>query len=350
MKIIVLHLLSSNRFSGAENVAIQIISGFKEFDTIDMYYCSPDGSIREYLEGKSVKYIGLEKLSIAKIKKVIKTIKPTIIHAHDMRASLLASIAAPHITLISHIHNNHYEARGISLRSIAYTLPGIIAKHIFWVSKAAYDGYIFHKLFQKKSSILLNVINVDDLKYKVSEDTKNYNYDVVYLGRLTDQKNPQRLIKVLQLACTMNENLKIAIVGDGDLRDEVLTLIRDYNLSNNIDYLGFINNPYKILSSSKLMIMTSRYEGLPMCSLEAMSLGIPVVSTRTDGLKEIISSGIDGILDDDDFVLASSINKIVTDTEYQQYLSKNAKSKAQSLMDFNSYIHNIAVVYDFSTL
>ena len=96
--------------------------------------------------------------------------------------------------------------------------------------------------------------------------------------------------------------------------------------------------------------MTSRYEGLPMCSLEAMSLGIPVVSTRTDGLKEIIFSGIDGILDDDDFVLASSINKIVTDTEYQQYLSKNAKSKAQSLMDFNSYIHNIAVVYDFSTL
>ena len=129
----------------------------------------------------------------------------------------------------------------------------------------------------------------------------------MFLGRLTYPKNPHRLIKVLQLVCNTNPSTKIAILGDGDLREEVLALIRDSKLLSNIDYLGFQNNPYKILSSSKLMIMTSSWEGLPMCSLEAMSLGVPLVSTPTDGLKEIITSGIDGILDEDDLILASSV-------------------------------------------
>lgn len=345
MKKVVLHLLSSNRFSGAENVAMQIISGFKKDYDIDMYYCSPDGPIREYLNNQSVKYIGIGSMKIAKIKEVINDINPTIIHAHDMRASLYASLAAPHITLISHIHNNSYGSRGISLKSIAYIIPGLISKHIFWVSKAAYEGYIFHKLFKKKSSILMNVIDVDELKNKVSEDTNSYNYDVVFLGRLTYPKNPHRLIKVLQLVCNTNPSTKIAIIGDGDLREEVLALIRDCNLLSNIDYLGFQNNPYKILSSSKLMIMTSRWEGLPMCSLEAMSLGVPLVSTPTDGLKEIITSGIDGILDEDDLILASSVIKIITDADYHKYLSDNAVSKANNLMNIQNYIYNIASAY-----
>ena len=344
----ILHLLSSNRFSGAENVAIQIILGFKEAYNIDLYYCCPDGPIREFIHDKSIKYVALESMSVRSLNKVVKQLNPTIIHAHDMRASLLSSIVAPTCTLISHIHNNSYSSRGISIKSVAYLIPAMLAKHIFWVSKSAYEGYIFHKFFYKKSSILMNVLDVKLLQNKVLEDDNNYSYDVVFLGRLVYPKNPQRLIRVLKIACKINPSIKVAIIGDGDMRDETLALIKDENLTQNIDYLGFKTNPYKILSSSKLMIMTSRWEGLPMCSLEAMSLGVPLVATPTDGLKEIITSGVDGILADDDDSLAASIAKIVDDNNYHRYLSENARNKAIELLDFEKYIISIAKVYGIS--
>lgn len=59
---------------------------------------------------------------------------------------------------------------------------------------------------------------------------------------------------------------------------------------------GFRKNPYKILKNSQVMIMTSRWEGLGMCALEAMALGVPVVSTPTGGLCEIIEDGKNGFL------------------------------------------------------
>ena len=67
----VLHLLPTNRFSGAENVACQIIGLFSGNPDYEMAYCSPKGPIREEVEGRDIRFIGLESFSRKQIKKAI---------------------------------------------------------------------------------------------------------------------------------------------------------------------------------------------------------------------------------------------------------------------------------------
>ena len=307
----VLHLLQSPHFSGAENVVCQIIAMMKNDESIEMIYCSSDGEIREELKERGIKFYPMTSLSCSEVKRVIKEVKPDVIHAHDMRASFVAALVCGKTKLVSHIHNNAYDARGLSVKAIAYLLAGFKAKHIFWVSQSSYDGYVFHKLFSKKSEVLYNVMEIDEIVERASRDTRKYDYDVVYVGRLTYPKNPQRLISVLEKAIKKCPSIKAAIVGNGDMMEEIQNLVFDKGLDKNIEFLGFVNNPLKIVQDSKVMLMTSRWEGTPMCALEAQCLGTPIVSTPTDGLVDIITDGINGNLSDNDDKLADQLCQIV---------------------------------------
>ncbi len=114
----------------------------------------------------------------------------------------------------------------------------------------------------------------------------------------------------------------MAVIGTGGLNDEVTAYAGENNLLNNIDFLGFIYNSYKILTDSRVMIVTSRYEGLPMCAVETVALGVPVVITPTDGLKELIEDGSNGFLSYDKDKYAEKILCVLKDAELQKKLSE----------------------------
>ena len=92
--------------------------------------------------------------------------------------------------------------------------------------------------------------------------------------------------------------------------------------------------------------MTSRWEGLPMCALEAYSLGVPVVSTPADGLKELIESENDGYLSDNDNELATQIVKIYQNKGYHNKLSNAAYTKICKMMDLKNYKKTLFNVYN----
>lgn len=317
----VIHLLQSSQFSGAENVVCQIINMMDNNDDIEMMYCSCDGQIRKVLKERNIKFIPISNLTVKEVKRIIKEYKPDLIHAHDMRASFIGSLACGNVPLISHIHNNNFDSRGISLKSIAYLYAALKTKHIFWVSDSSYEGYYFHNLFKKKSEVLYNIINIDNLYSKMRLDNNSYDYDIVYLGRLSEQKNPLRLMKICRGIVDQLPSVKIAVIGTGDLEDDTYKEAERLELGSNVTFLGFQNNPYKILNDSKLMIMTSLWEGTPMCVLEAMSLGVPVVSTPTDGINIVVNNGITGYLDETNEGIVNSCKAILMD--------KNLRKKCQ---------------------
>lgn len=341
----VLHLLQSNRFSGAENVVFQIIRMFKNDNDIEMLYCSRDGQIREALDEHGICFAPICELSIKEVKRVIREHKPDIIHAHDMRASFVAARACGKLPLISHVHNNNFDSRGFSVKSIAYFLAARKAKHIFWVSQSSFDGYAFHKKIESKSTVLYNIIDIDSLCNKMRMDENHYDYDMVYVGRLTHQKNPQRLMRVCEKIVAKMPNVNIGVVGTGDLEGETKALCNELNLHNNVHFLGFQSNPLKMLHDSKVMLMTSRWEGTPMCALEAMALGVPIVSTPTDGLCELIVDEYNGYLSDSDIVLAQKAIEIISDDTLYRALSERAKEKALSINAIAPYKSKIRGSY-----
>lgn len=337
--------MQSNRFSGAENVVCQIVGMMKDETDIQTAYCSRDGQIREALKERKIQFHPINDLTVSEVKRVIKEYNPDIIHAHDMRASFVAAQSCKNIKLISHIHNNAFDSRGISVKSMAYIFAAMKAKHIFWVSNSSFNGYYFHSLFKKKSSILYNIIDKESLYSKMYKDKNEYAYDIVYLGRLTYQKNPHRLLDILHVVIDRKPDVKIAIIGTGEVETEIHKKAKELKLAPNVEFLGFQSNPYKMLHDAKLMVMTSRWEGTPMCVLESMALGVPIVSTPTDGIIDLITSDENGFLSDDDSELADAMISIIEDKSLQQKMSANTRKRFDNLMDKNEYRKEIIKAY-----
>lgn len=339
----VLHLLSSNKFSGAENVACQIINMFK--NEIEMIYCSPRGQIEESLADKDIQYVSINKLSIKEIKKIIKEYRPDIIHAHDVRASIMAVLSTKRIPVISHIHGNFGNTNKNNSKSILYRLFLSRFSKIIAVSDSVVNEYMFSNELRKKSIILYNVIDVEMILDKIKMDNNEYDFDCVFLGRLTYPKNPERLVSIMKNVAEKNPKIKLGIIGDGELRDTVINLIKKENMDGNIKMMGFIDNPYKILSQSKLMIMCSRYEGTPIAALEAMALGIPIVSTPIDGMIKIIEDGFNGFLSNENEIIAKYINDIIFDDNLKERLSINSICKARGICNVEKYKKIIRNMY-----
>lgn len=341
----IMHLLPTTKFSGAENVVCQIMSFFRNETSIEMIYCSPDGEIRDILCERGIHYSSLDTFSVKAIKKKIAQIKPDIIHAHDMKASVMAAIAGGKTPIISHIHVNNKDTRGLSFKAIIYMIGAIKAKHIFWVSNTSFNDYFFHNLLADKSEILMNIIDPIAIQNKADDDHLEYNYDIVFVGRLSDQKNPQRLIKIIKDISKRYPSIKAAIIGTGKLDDEIRLLAKRLLIEDSISFLGFLSNPYKIIRDAKVMLMTSRWEGTPMCALEALALGTPIVSTPVDGMKSLVDDGITGYLRDNDDQIVDSCLQLILDNRQQKAFSAASLSKAKIIMNIDSYKASIMSAY-----
>ena len=288
----VLHLISTSSFSGAENVACQIINLFKDDNGYDMKYCAVIGKNKPALEIRKIAVLELNKFSIHDIKKAISEYDPDIIHAHDPKSAIASVITSRGKKIIAHIHSNHRYMRKISIKSFIFHfyIEKMISDMI-WVSDSALNEFIFNKRINKKISsiVLRNVVNPYELKEIAGNDKNKYSFDLIFLGRMEDVKNPLRFINIVSQVQKSKRDLKAAMIGDGALMDEVKAKINALDLGKNITIFGNLINPYKILLCSKILVITSRYEGTPMNALESIACNIPVVSTPVDGLLEIIN-------------------------------------------------------------
>ena len=348
-KIRILHVLSSHIYSGAENVVCQIISMFRSDPDYEMVYCSPDGPIREALEARQVPYVPIEKVCRREIQRVVAEVSPNLVHAHDVRASIVCAMAAGgvgenRLPVISHIHACFDSMTKISAKSLSYLLFSGSFKKIFWVSESSLKHYAFSGLVKGKSQILYNVIDPDKLKQRLEEDTASYGYDVVFLGRFTDQKNPQRIVGILE--CLHKQlQFRAAMIGDGELYSSIQQMVQEKGLEQVIALPGYQSNPYKALASAKAFLMASRYEGTPMSVLEAMALGVPVVSTATDGIADVVKSGVTGYLEETDEKLAERLKELLMNQEKQKSMSEASKKQFAQICDLEKYRQTLDTVY-----
>lgn len=140
-----------------------------------------------------------------------------------------------------------------------------------------------------------------DIKYRPTKKI----YDGIFVGRLSPEKGIGTLVKLIKIATT--KKYKFAIVGDGVMKDWLLKEINNNNLQNTTDFLGFLPHEQviKIISKSKILLLPSRNEGLPMTILEANALGVPAIVMPFGGVEEVVINGETGIItkmNDNDFL------------------------------------------------
>lgn len=330
----VLHVLASNKFSGAENVVCQIINMFDGEQV--MAYASPYGEIEQKLKEKNIQFYGMHKFCLKEIKRIVDEFQPDVIHAHDIKASILCSKIYKKAKIVATIHGNKKNMNKLSMKSLLFNIACKHISHIFWVSKSCYNSYYFKKSVQSKSTILANIISVDKLQTEANVAQINNKSDVLFLGRLVYEKNPLRIIDIANLLVQKKADIKISIVGDGEYKTQMQAKVNELAIQNNVTFWGFQSNPYGLLKNAKLLLLTSIMEGTPMCAVEAMALNVPVVSTKTDGMVELIN-GENGVLYDDDIEAVDNIIGILNDKNKLNILRECCKKFSEEYNDVASY-------------
>lgn len=114
---------------------------------------------------------------------------------------------------------------------------------------------------------------------------------VVASGRLQPHKDFETLLKAIKLV--INErNVKLLILGEGPERPKLELMIHQLGLSDSVQLAGFIRNPYSVMACADLFVLSSRCEGLPTVMIEALALGLNIVSTDCEsGPREILDHG-----------------------------------------------------------
>jgi glycosyltransferase involved in cell wall biosynthesis len=338
-----MHLLSSNSYSGAENVAITIIRNLSK--KYEMAYVSPEGPIANLLTREGIKYIPLREMSINQVRKAVRLWKPDIIHAHDFQASIVSTFMTPQQLIISHLHHNPKWLTKLNIRSFAYLVASLRIARILCVSPVVLNEYFFSNLIKNKSLIFPNAVDCQKIIQLSQIENWTELYDIAFVGRLAEQKDPLRFINIIGKLSKRVSNIKGVIIGHGKLFEACKQKIFDMGLEQNLFMLGFKQNPFPILKNTKVLVMPSKREGYGLVAVEAMALGKPVLATPVGGLANIVNSECGGLCDsDDDFIYR--LEKILSDQVYLNTLSDNAYKRARELGNIDRYINELFNIYN----
>ena len=238
-----------------------------------------------------------------KLKYYVKDNKIKIIHSHGKGAGiygrLLSAISGiPCIHTFHGLHTgsyNHYQKLVyIFLEKI---LSSFTKKNIS-VSNGEYNEIIENKITNpKKIAIIENGVEIPDSI--ISEDNFLSSPKIlITFTRFNYQKNSSQLILIFEeLKKQKKADLfNIILLGTGEEENKIQNMCKEYNLSNLFSFKGMVENRYDYLKNSFCFISTSRWEGMPLSILEAMSFGVPVIATDVVGNNNIVEHNKTGFL------------------------------------------------------
>lgn len=153
-------------------------------------------------------------------------------------------------------------------------------------------------------------------------------FKVSVCGRLSEQKKLDRVIRLARRIKDDRFDIKIQLIGDGDLRDELMKLCELSGVEDIVEFLGFQRNPFPYVKASDMLLSTSGYEGFSLVICEAMALGVPVAATKTAGPMEILDNDKYGLLcDHDDESIYQAVKRMYVDAELRRHYSEVEKER-----------------------
>ena len=154
---------------------------------------------------------------------------------------------------------------------------------------------------------------------------------IVALGRLWREKGYDVLLRAFAAVAHDFPEWRLTIVGEGPQRQALTSLAESLAIHERVSLPGWFDTPEQVLSKASVFVMSSRYEGFSNALLEAMALGLPVISTACGGSEEMIDAGNNGIIvaigDSDQ--LARALRELMSDAALRRRLGANAHAASQ---------------------
>jgi glycosyltransferase involved in cell wall biosynthesis len=195
--------------------------------------------------------------------------------------------------------------------------------------------------------VIYNWIDVEKIKWLELDKEKS---DIIYAGRHLKHKNIDLLIRSLVLVKKKYPKIKAVITGEGPETKKLKFLTKKLGLEDNIDFLGFIEDHFKVYSkmkSSKIFVLPSILEGFGIVSIEANACGLPVITikSRKNAAADLIENGKNGFICNlTEQELANNIIKLLDDNSLRGKMGNISKKYAEKY-DKNKIVNKIEKVY-----
>ncbi len=182
------------------------------------------------------------------------------------------------------------------------------------------------------SQVIYNPIDADKIIRMAGEsnEEKSGMFKIVSVGRLTAPKSLDRVIRLAARMKQEQRQVKFKIIGDGELKEELMALRKDLDVEDMVEFTGFTPNPFPHIKNADMMLLSSAYEGFGLVVCEAMCLGVPVVSTKTAGPTEIIDDNKYGLLcDHDDEAIYQAVVTMIDNKSLSDEYKRAGKDRVE---------------------
>jgi glycosyltransferase involved in cell wall biosynthesis len=172
--------------------------------------------------------------------------------------------------------------------------------------------------------------------------------DVVlgFVGRLSSQKAPDVLVRAFARITPVAPHVHLVVAGDGPMRDGLVRLTGSLGLADAVTFLGHVDAS-SLMQAFDVMVIPSRYEGLPYVALEALNAGLPIIATTAAGCELVVQPGVNGrvVPVDDPVALADAIIPYTTDSRLRRAASCASLQRAPAF-SLETMVESTLAVYD----
>jgi glycosyltransferase involved in cell wall biosynthesis len=291
-----------------------------------------------------------------KLRNLLLREKIQIVNSHDIGATLYAAIAARLAGIPAVIHTEHSQILTKSRHLGLYRwIFNTLVSYSITVSHDL-EQYLMKtfNLRRDKVRTVPNGIDVEkfgsclDLGYLRREFNLKGNETVIgTIGRPTTQKSIDTLLEAFRRLVAGRSDLRLIVVGDGDLRTSLIRLSEQLGIRNKVVFTGIRQDIAHLLHLFDVFVLPSLWEGQPITIMEAMAAEKPIVATFVGGNSEILRKGEFGLLiaPRDPTAMAKAIDSVLNDPSLAGRLAKKASVYARTHLSHRTMVKNYEVVF-----
>lgn len=292
------------------------------------------------------------------LKKLFRNNSYRLIHCHTPICSVITRIAGRKFRkrgskIIYTAHGFHFFKGAPKINwLIYYPIEKICARWtdcLITINKEDYD--LSKTKFKVKKVELINGVGVNEEKFNFKMNNeekqklkkglklKDDDFVLIQVGELNKNKNQIMTIQVMKALTKRKQNIKLLLVGKGNLKEFYEEKIREYNLKDNVFILGYRRDIPKLLKISDCLISTSKREGLPVNLIEAAMSGLPIIATNCRGNRDLLTDNqlieINDIKNLETKIIEQINRKdVMVNYNIEQYTEKKIRNEMKKIYNF----------------
>ncbi|MCQ2096644.1 MAG: glycosyltransferase [Fibrobacter sp.] len=183
--------------------------------------------------------------------------------------------------------------------------------------------------------VLYNIVEFEKIRQLSQEQINNENifnhkFNLISVGRFVPQKAFDRLLNIVAKLKNNKIDIGFTLLGSGPLEKNLREQTKELGIENNVNFLGYLTNPYKYVKNADLFVCSSLHEGFSTAVTESLIVGTPVITTKCSGMQELLGYNEFGVIvENSESALYDGIKELLTNNFSLQHYKQKAEQRSK---------------------